>query len=77
MTIPQVSGYGNYLYPYQAYSSQQFNNLNNYGYSTPVFRGTESKPIMQQPLKQDTVELSAEKEVKNKKYKTKQTSRKT
>lgn len=66
MTIPQVSGYGNYLYPYQAYSLPQFNNWNNYGYSTPVFRGAESKPIMQQPLKQDTVQISAEKEIKNK-----------
>lgn len=66
MTISQVSGYGNYLYLYQSYSSPQFNNWNNYGYSTPIFRGAESKPIMQQPLKQDTVQISAEKEIKNK-----------
>ena len=66
MTIPQVSGYGNYLYPYQTYTPPQFNNWNNYGYSTPVFRGAESQPVMQQPLSRDTVELSAEKEIKNK-----------
>lgn len=66
MTIPQVNGYGNYLYPYQTYTPPQFNNWNNYGYSTPVFRGAESQPVMQQPLSRDTVELSAEKEIKNK-----------
>ena len=66
MTIPQVNGYGNYLHPYQTYSPPQFNNWNNYGYSTPVFRGAESQPVMQQPLSRDTVELSAEKEIKNK-----------
>lgn len=67
MTIPQVSGYGNYLYPYQAYSPPQFNNWNNYGYSTPVFRGAEYQPTVQQPLKQDTVQISAEKEIKTNK----------
>lgn len=67
MTIPQVSGYGNYLYQYQAYTPPQFNNWNNYGYSTPVFRGAEYQPIVQQPLSRDTVELSAEKEIKTKK----------
>ena len=64
MTIPQVSGYGNYLYSYQTYSPPQFNNWNNYGYSMPVFRGAEYQPVMQQPLSQDTVQLSAEKEIK-------------
>ena len=67
MTIPQVNGYSNYLYPYQTYSPPQFNNWNNYGYSTPVFRGAESQPVMQQPLKQDTVQISAEKEIKTNK----------
>ena len=66
MTIPQVSGYGNFVYPYQAYPPQ-FNNWNNYGYSMPVFRGAEYQPVMQQPLSQDTVQLSAEKEIKTKK----------
>ena len=67
MTIPQVSGHGNYLHPYQAYTPPQFNNWNNYRYSTPVFKSRESKPIMQQSLNQDTVQLSAEKEIKTKK----------
>ena len=44
MTIPQVSGYGNYSYPYQTYSPPQFNIGNNNGYSTPTFRGAESRP---------------------------------
>ena len=67
MTIPQVSGYGNYLHPYQAYTPLQFNNWNNYGYSTPVFKSAEYQPVMQQPLSQDTVQLSAKKEIKTKK----------
>ena len=68
MTIPQVSGYGNYSYPYQTYSPPQFNIGNNNGYSTPTFRGAESRlPVMQQPLGCDVVELSAEKEIKTKK----------
>lgn len=67
MTIPQVSGYGNYSYPYQTYSPPQFNIGNNNGYSTPTFRGAEFRPVMQQPLSRDTVELSAEKEIKTKK----------
>ena len=68
MTIPQVSGYGNYSYPYQTYSPPQFNIGNNNGYSSPTFRGAESRPpVMQQPLSRDTVELSVEKEIKTKK----------
>lgn len=67
MTIPQVSGYGNSVYPYQTYTTTQFNNWNNYGYSTPVFKGAEHKPVVQQPLNQDKVELSTEKETKSKK----------
>lgn len=67
MTIPQVSGYGNYLYPYQAYTPLQFNNWNNYEYSTPVFKSAEYQPVIQQPLSQDTVQNSAEKEIKTKK----------
>ena len=63
MIFPQVSGYGNFVYPYQVYTPQ-FNNWNNYGYSTPVFKGAEYHPVMQQPLSRDTVELSAEKEIK-------------
>ena len=60
MTIPQVSGYGNYLQPYQAYTPPQFNNW------IIMDKGAEYQPVMQQPLSRDTAELSAEKE--NKKY---------
>ena len=38
MTISQVCGYGNYLYPYQAYMPLQFNNWNNYGFSAPEIK---------------------------------------
>ena len=67
MTIPQVNGYGNFINPYLAYLNPQMNNWNNYGYSTHTFRGAESQPVMQQPLKQDTVQISAEKEIKTNK----------
>lgn len=58
MPIPQVSRYGNDLYPHQAYTPTQFNNWHDYGDSRSTFKGAEAQPAVQHQASQDTVQNS-------------------
>lgn len=67
MTIPQVSRYGNDLYPHQAYTPTQFNNWNDYGDSRSTFKGAEAQPAMRPQISQDTVQNSTTENTKSEK----------